>query len=77
MILISPAKNLNLEPLEFENHQSSPSFKDKTEKLVSILNKLKNKPKRKTQAEKKEENELEAKKQAIGEKHSELVNNSP
>ena len=40
MILISPAKNLNLEPLEFENYQSSPSFKDKTEKLVNILNKL-------------------------------------
>jgi len=52
--------------------------KDKmTPKEVSILNKLKNKPTRKTRAEKEEEKKLEDKKQAIGKKHSELVNNFP
>jgi len=40
MILISPAKNLNLEPHKFENHNSSPAFKEKTERLISILDKL-------------------------------------
>ena len=40
MILISPAKNLNLEPYEFENHNSSPAFKEKTKKLISVLDKL-------------------------------------
>ena len=40
MILISPAKNLNLEPYEFENHNSSPAFEEKTKKLISVLDKL-------------------------------------
>tara|TARA_Y100000991_G_scaffold193973_1_gene162327 strand:+ start:68 stop:826 length:759 start_codon:yes stop_codon:yes gene_type:complete len=40
MILISPAKNLNLEPYELEDHYSSPTFNKKTKKLISILDKL-------------------------------------
>ena len=39
MILISPAKNLNLGPYEFENHNSSP-LEEKTKKLISVLDKL-------------------------------------
>ena len=40
MILISPAKNLNLEPYEFESYNSTPAFKEKTKKLISVLDKL-------------------------------------
>ena len=40
MILISPAKKLNLEPYDFESHHSSPTINKKTEKLISILDKL-------------------------------------
>ena len=39
MILISPAKNLNLEHYEFENHNSSPAFEEKTKKLEEQIKK--------------------------------------